>query len=239
MKNEHLETGKHARGRLLALWVVVLSLSVGLGCAGRARGQGAADVRAFVHQTFIHGVPYAQASRFSSTDATVLLEMLANDQERAFWPNIVVTLCVIGDERAVDPLISFFSRDVPGALSPSEYNAKTGALMSLGYIVNKNGNLKALNYLIDSLNPDTWTARKLTWVSPYQAGEAERNRQLTAMAIAGLALSGHPLARTALLSLQSLTGVAAPDPALVEEALRANAVIASEGLAAYYRKAGL
>jgi len=198
------------------------------------RAQGT-DVRAFVRQTFIHGVPYEQASRFTSTDATILLEMLGNVQERASWPNVVVTLGVIGDERGVDPLIAFFSREVSGTLSSSEYSARTGVLISLGYLVNRSKNLKALTYLIDSLTPETWATRKLSWVSPYHATEAERNQQLTAMAVMGLALSGHPLAREALLLFQSRVG--AQDRALVEEALRAHEVIAREGLAAYYKAA--
>lgn len=216
--------------------ILLLSLSACLSCVRGIRAQGT-DVRAFVRQTFIHGVPYEQASRFTSADATVLLEMLGNAQERASWPNIVVTLGIIGDERAVDPLISFFSREVSGTLSSSEYMAKTSALMSLGYLVNKSNNLKALTYLIDSLTPETWVTRKLSWVSPYHATEAERNPQLTAMAVMGLALSGRPLAREALLGLQARIGAGAPGRALVEEALRAHEVIAREGLAVYYKAA--
>lgn len=207
-----------------------------LACARGVRAQGT-DVRAFVHQTFIHGVPYEQASRFTSSDATVLLGMLGDPQERASWPNIVVTLGIIGDERAVDPLISFFSREVSGTLSSSEYTAKTSALMSLGYLINRSRNLKALTYLIDSLTPETWAARKLNWASPYHPAEADRNQQLTAMAVVGLALSGHPTARGALVALQTRIGAGAPDRALVEEALRAHEIIARDGLAAYYKAA--
>ncbi|OGG46038.1 MAG: hypothetical protein A3F84_01840 [Candidatus Handelsmanbacteria bacterium RIFCSPLOWO2_12_FULL_64_10] len=214
----------------------ILSLSACLSCARGIRAQGT-DVRAFVRQTFIHGVPYEQASRFTSADATVLLEMLGNAQERAFWPNVVVTLGVIGDERGVDPLIAFFNREVSGTLSSSEYSAKTSVLMSLGYLVNRSKNLKALTYLVDSLNPETWATRRLNWVSPYHPTEAERNQQLTAMAVMGLALSGHPIAREALVALQARLGAGAPERALVEEALRAHEVIAREGLAAYYKAA--
>lgn len=222
--------------RFLSLGILLSISLAGLSCARGVRAQGT-DVRAFVRQTFIHGVPYEQASRFTSADATVLLEMLGNAQERASWPNVVVVLGVIGDERGVDPLIAFFSREVSGTLSSSEYSAKTGVLMSLGYLVNRSKNLKALTYLIDSLTPETWAARRMSWVSPYHATEAERNQQLTAMAVMGLALSGHPLAREALLALQVRIGAGAPDRALVEEALRAHEVIAREGLVAYYKAA--
>lgn len=137
----------------------------------------------------------------------------------------------------MDPLISFVNRAVSGTLSASEYVAKTSALMSLGYLVNRSNNLQALTYLIDSLTPETWVTRKLSWASPYHATEADRNQQLTAMAVMGLALSGHPLARTALLSAQVRIGAGTPDRALVEEALRAHEIIARDGLTAYYRAA--
>jgi hypothetical protein len=212
-------------------------LLVGLMGARGVLAQGTADVRAFVRQTFVHGVPYEQASRFTAPDATILLGMLGDDRERAFWPNIAVTLSIIGDERAVDPLIAFVSREVSGTLSASEYAAKTGALMSLGYLVNRSNNLKALTYLIDSLTPGVWGTRKLIWVSPYHATEAARDQQLTAMAVMGLALSGHPLARTALLTAQVRVGDGTPDRALVEEALRAHEIIARDGLAVCYKAA--
>lgn len=194
------------------------------------------DVKEFVRQTFIHGVPYEEASQYSSVVVPVLLAMLQDPREDAHGPNIVATLGIIGDERAVQPLISFLEKEVEGPLSYSRYAAKTSVLMSLGYLINKSGNQQALNYLQGSLNPETWGGRRLNWRSPFHPTTAARDQQLIAVAIMGLALSGHPSARESLLEFRRGLGAKPEFEALVAEAIRANEQIAREGLAAYYRK---
>ena len=200
------------------------------------------NIRDFVRQTFIHGVPYEEASKYDSGMVPVLLEMLNDPAEEEHWANVAVTLCIIGDERTVDPLIAFIGKDVPGTLSHSHYVAKTSAIMAMGYLINKTGDEKALAYLQDSLKPEMWEERKTTWASPYQASTTDRNLQLSKMAILGLALSGHPAAAEALRSLQKPATTEAGKrfqaqvSDVVSEALRSHEMISKEGLAGYYRK---
>jgi hypothetical protein len=125
----------------------------------QSRASSLMDIRDFVRQVFIHGVPYEEATKYDSSVVPTLLDMLNDPAEEAYWPNIVVVLGMIGDERAVDPLISFIEADDQGDLSREHYAAKTSALMALGYLIDKSGNQKALDYLIDSLAPDTWVAQ--------------------------------------------------------------------------------
>ena len=211
----------------------------------QARAAQEMDTKDFVRQVFIEGVPYEEASKYGSDAVLTLLEMLEDTTEEAHWSNIVVTLCIIGDEQAVDPILAFISKDVQGDLSHSHYTAKTSAIMALGYLVNKSGSRKALDYLKDCLDPNVWAQRELDWTSPYQASVDDRNAQLSTMAILGLALSGNSEAAEALSSLQA---PAATESArqfqtqvgnVVSDALSAHQMIAKEGLIEYYRKTKL
>jgi HEAT repeat protein len=169
--------------------------------------------------------------------------MLADSNEEEYWPNIVITLGMLGDERAIDPLIKFLEQAVPGKqLSRSHYIAKTGVLMALGYLINKSGSQKALTYLRESLNPNAWSQRALSWSSPFNQDVEARDLQLTKMAILGLALSAHPAAAEALRSLQKppqneaerkLQARLSPT---VAEALQEHRTIGTEGLVNYDRR---
>lgn len=199
------------------------------------------DIRDFVRQTFIHGVSYEEASKYGSDAVPTLLEMLEDTAEEAHWSNIVVTLCIIGDETAVDPILAFIAKD-QGELSHSHYKAKTSAIMALGYLINKSGNKKALDYLRACLNPDVWADRKISWTSPYQASVDARNVQLSTLAIWGLVLSGNSEAAEALRTLQqpatteSAKQFQAHVSNVVSEALNDLDMIAKDGLTEYYRK---
>jgi hypothetical protein len=199
------------------------------------------DVRDFVRQVFIHGVPYEEASKYDPSVVPTLLDMLNDPAEQAHWANIVAVLGMIGDERAVDPLIAFIEADFEGGLSRDQYAAKTSALMALGYLINKTGNQKALDYLKDSLAPETWAARDIAGIPPFQASTTERNWDFGKHAILGLALSGHPQAALALRSLQQPAATEtrrafqAQVSDLVSEALKEHQRITRQGLMDYYR----
>ncbi|HWM93103.1 MAG TPA: hypothetical protein VN493_20235 [Thermoanaerobaculia bacterium] len=188
------------------------------------------DIRTFVSRLYIHGVPYEEASRFDAeTTVPVLLAMLADPEEEQLWPNIVVTLGMIGDERAVEPLIEFLQQEVEGTLSHNHYIAKSSVVMSLGYVINRTGSRRALDFLVESADPETWSHRSLFWASPYHGTDAERDRQLATMSILGLGLSGHPEAAEVLRTL--------PGPAdVIDTALEAHRHIERMGLGAYYRE---
>ena len=179
--------------------------------------------------------------RYGGNVVPTLLEMLADPQEQRAWPNIVVVLGMLGDQRAVTPLISLIEQNPGRELDYYKFEAKKNAIFGLGYLVNKNDNQKALSYLGDGLNPSVWQ-RRITWTSPEHETAAERNRELSRVAIIALGLSGNPSAEKALRELltpaqtaterefrEGMSGVAS-------EALKANRRIARDGLAKYYRK---
>jgi hypothetical protein len=193
-------------------------------------GSNQLDVRAFVRQVFIHGIRYQEASRYDASAVTPLLAMLLDPAETDFWANIVVLLGMIGDERAVEPLISFIQAPGPAVLSAAQYRAKTSALMALGYLVNKTGNQRALAYLQESARPEVWAQRGVGGIARFQTSTNERNVDFSEHAVLGLALSGRPEAAQTLRSLQ--------EPMLsevVSEALKEHEKISSQGLANYDR----
>ena len=201
------------------------------------------DINSFVRAIYMEGVPYSEATLFDPADAVpALLDMLADPNEEQHWPNVVITLGMLGDARAVEPLIQFLEEDSGKRLSRPHYIAKTGVVMALGYLINKKENQQALAYLKDSVKPGVWAKRKTNWVSPYHANADDRNSQLSKMAIIGLALSGHPSARDTLQALKTPATSRADRrfqtqvSDVLSEAINAHETIRREGLISYDAK---
>ncbi len=200
------------------------------------------DIREFVQTRYFEGLSYEDASKFDSSVVPVLLEMLNDSAESTNWTNIVGVLGIIGDDRAIEPLIAFFTRGANEEVSDDEYQAKSSVPIALGYLYYKSHNETALSYLIDSLDPEMWEKRDLTWISPYDAAPIERNVQLAITSIMGLGLTGAP---SAAVSLNVLLEPAESEADkqfrtrvsdVVKEALEANEIIANEGMLEYYRR---
>jgi hypothetical protein len=202
----------------------------------------ATDIRTFVRQLFIHGIPYKEVMRYDDSAVSTLLYMLADPQEKQFWSNIVFVLGMLGNERAVAPLISFIERNPTEKLDYSEYDAKVNAVFALGYLINKNANRDAMAYLEEGLDPSTWSNRGITWSAPDEATELQRNRELSRAAIIALGLSGNRAGEQALRELARPAPTAAASAfreemsRVISEALKANERIAKEGLARYYQE---
>ncbi len=198
------------------------------------QGDELAPVESFVRQIYIHGLPYEDASRYDASVVPTLLKMLQDLEEEPYWSNVVQMLGIVGDEEVVDTIRAFIREDAGAAnLTTAQYAAKSsGALTALGYLVHA-GSERALEYLIEGLDPETWQKR-VEWTSPYQAASDDRNRQLTQLCVIALALSGHPRAGEALRSLKS-EGARPEISALLEEAVATHELIRQEGLKNYYK----
>jgi hypothetical protein len=181
--------------------------------------------------------------RYGSQAVPTLLDMLADPKEGEAWKNIVIVLGMLGDEQAVAPLTSLIEQGAEGEITFSQYEAKKAALLGLGYLINKAGNQRALDYLRGGLTPSVWPQRGITWTSPDHQTATERNRELSRLAIIGLGLSGNPTAEDALRKLLAPPATATETAFReqmsggISEALKANQRIADEGLAKYYRTA--
>ena len=191
------------------------------------------DVLDFVRATYIEGTPYDVANAYTTEAVPTLLEMLRSEDEKQYWANIAVTLSIIGDERAVNPLIDFVQGNLVDGNPPDWlYHARANAVTALGYLVNKSDDEKALSYLLEWVDPESW--RDVPWLSDAE----ERRADLSTMAILGLALSGRDEAAVKLDSMlesesmhfrPGLTG-------LLEEAREALTTVSEVGLSEYYRR---
>jgi hypothetical protein len=224
-----------------AFWSTMPMVSGTLPWDQPASADAAGDIASFVRGRYVHGVPFAEVKRYAAAPATaVLLRMLDTPAEEEAWPNIVVTLGMLGDATAVHPLIAFLERGVGRRLSHSHYIAKSLVPMALGLNANQSGSQEALAYLTASLASDVWTERSLRWSSPFHATAAARNLDLSKKAIIGLALSGNPDAGGALRALRGAVPLRhrrlqATARAVLPDAIRAHGEILRGGLASYYR----
>jgi hypothetical protein len=201
----------------------------------------ALEVEAFVRQTYIHGVPYNAARRFDARVVPVLWRMLADPAEEPHWPNIAVTLAIVGDERVTKRLIEYVRDDYDRALSPAHYAAKTAALMALGYHAHNTEDPYCLDYLARCSDPAYWHALDLQWRAPFPQSPDERNNQLATLAVLGLALSGSPDAEKRLEALRQLCRTPEGERLrtavgdVLDEAIKACRTIQQDGLGEYCR----
>lgn len=147
----------------------------------------------FVRQLFIHGVPYVETSKYDASNIDTLLDMLNYPNEESYTQgNVGVMLGIIGDDRAVIPMIKFIEKEFIGDVAADTYRSKTATLAAMGYLVNRTNNEEALNYLIESIDPEIWAKRLPAGKASFQASQTQRNRDLSKFAIFGLAFSGKP-----------------------------------------------
>ncbi|MCB2264298.1 MAG: hypothetical protein LGR52_15365 [Candidatus Thiosymbion ectosymbiont of Robbea hypermnestra] len=192
-----------------------------------SQSQRLKDIGNFVQEIYTEGIPFEQASRYSGSVVPRLLRMLKSPGKQDSWPNIVTTLGMIGDKRAVGPIIEFIEKGA-GTWNRSRKQAQKSAIVSLGYLINLSGDQDALDYLI---------RRAFLWLSPPRGSGSDKN--LGKYAIQGLALSGNRKAAKALESLQNRLRSKDPLHTDLEEALRTNREIAKKGLVKYHRESQL
>ena len=202
------------------------------------------DVREFVSQHWIQGIPYEAASQYTEEDAKRLLEWLVNEPEKheEFLPEIVTTLGFIGSEIAVKPLIDFVQS---ARASRSVFNAKNAVLIHLGDLINKSGSQAALDF-VTRVATDSETAKTLAVPrSAIAAAEAAvagvdapgldaLAAELAVSAAFGLALAGKPEAEQTLTSLANDANAFASVKAAATEAAALSRTMRAQGQAAYY-----
>lgn len=205
------------------------------------------QVKEFVHNIYIEGVPYDEASQLAADVALPVLKQVLDDPgEDEYWANAAITIGMIGNDQGVNLLTEFVNRqEAKSKLTRAQTVAKTSAVIALGYIVNKTGNREALDFLIKGVDPATWKNRNLMWTGEFHADNSERDKQLATMAVLGLGVSGNADAAKTLRSLKAapktaqMRALKKAMPGLgsvADEALKANSAISSRGLKNYYLK---
>lgn len=207
------------------------------------------EVTEFVRRIFPEGIDRQAVTRtYTPGEVRTLLDMLDDPAEEPYWGNIVVALANTGDVSVFEPLRAFVERGV-STLSPTRYQAKKAALVSIGYIANRNNYQPAKDYLMrGSENAGTYWA-KLRWNNPSISRAANRNVQLGAVSAIGLGLTGRADTERFLADLQSRAATlraetTGADPeylasyrSAIETAVQTSrAIRAAGGLAPYFER---
>lgn len=226
--------------------IVAESTAVALTAGHDADGfQVPKDVREFVRQHFFDGVPFEAAATYKPADADILLKMLADPREdEEFLPEIVTTLCFIGSEKAVEPLINFVKG--PKA-TEAAFKAKNAALIHLGDLIHKTGNKQALEFLSSVASKPaearTLAASRVPVAAAAAATEGvaaptadEMASELAISATWGLALAGKPEAEAAIKALEASPDALPAAKQMTEEAMKTCKAVQSMGQQNYYKE---
>jgi hypothetical protein len=162
------------------------------------------NVEKFVRVQYRHGLPYQEAAKFGKSDVPTLLRMLSDKNDRPYWSNIVLTLGIIGDESATDPLIEFLEKRFQGEVDLDTFNALLTVPAALGHSAYR-GNTKALGYLLMNYTVDKFAYKRIAWQFQKYKGET-LSILLCKMIIRGLAVSGNQRARDLLVKMQTDQG---------------------------------
>ena len=217
------------------------------GCACGAGGlHKPADVRDFVTQYWVEGVPWELASQYGEQDARILLDWLVNEPEKheEFLTQIVATLGHIGSEIAVQPLIDFVQG--PGA-GRAVFNAKNTALLRLGDLANRSGSQVALDFLArvagemdvaralaaPQASLDAAMAAKAQGV--VAPGLETLAAELAVSATFGLALAGKAQSQRAVEALKADPNAFASVNQAAQEAAQIAATVRAKGREEYYK----
>jgi hypothetical protein len=217
------------------------------GCSCGAGGlQAPSDVREFVSQHWIEGVPWELASQYTEKDAKVLLDWLVNEPGRheEFLPQIVATLGYIGSEIAAQPLIDF----VQGArVGRQAFNAKNIALLRLGDLVNRSGSQLALDFLVKVAGNMAFARTLAAPQASAAAAEARTQAgvvaptadtlaaELAVSATFGLALAGTPQSQQIVEALKADPNAFATVNQAASEAAQIGATVRAKGRQEYYK----
>ena len=202
------------------------------------------SVADFVRQHYYHGISYEDCQQFNREDSKKLINMLAQPKaNQKYLSEIVTTLCFIGDDSAVEPIIAFVKSDLN---SDSEFNAKNAALIHLGDLICRTKNKAATDFLLQvatepaatnemvesRLSLATERARSIG-VSAPSADELKTELQVSALM--GMGLTGDPDLATVLVG-DSVRRVDESITDATMDALKINRKIQRLGQSEYYRQ---
>ncbi len=159
-------------------------------------GQGR-DIKDFVRNPPIasmhHGVNYGETTKLDSSVVPTLLEMLNDPKEEQWWDNVIEVLGIIGDERAVKPIIERLERQ---GTEPGRW-ACPGCSNAIVNIAGK-GSEKALTYLLATIEPETYRVKGTTFPHRNASGHKIEREDVLVGAIRAVGDSAQPRAVEAL-----------------------------------------
>jgi hypothetical protein len=237
------ESAAYLAGPLSVTGAVMPASACSCGAGGL---QAPKDVREFVSQHWIEGVPWELASQYTEKDARVLLDWLVNEpgKHEEFLPQIVATLGYIGSEIAAQPLIDFVQGPLVGRQS---FNAKNIALLRLGDLVNRSGSKLALDFLVKVAGNMAFARTLAAPQASAAAAEARTQAgvvaptadtlaaELAVSATFGLALAGTPQSQQTVEALKRDPNAFASVNQAASEAAQIGATVRAKGRQEYYK----
>src|SRR5262245_47398104 len=163
-------------------------------------GRRTRDVRAFVTQWNVHGIPYREARALGARAVPELVSMLGDPGLEAHWTKVVWVLGCIGDRSATGALIDFLGRQ-RGEISVDTFRATLAVLPALGHLA-RAGDAAAFEALTSFTRPEAGKAANLSFSYRRYTGEALRE-VLGRTAIQGLGIAGTPETLAVLESMNS------------------------------------
>lgn len=177
----------------------------------RARAQ-LGSIESFVSGVYPEGILYAEASRFTASDAAKIAPWLSDPSKQALWSNVATVIGMVGGPDSIDILRAFINRPAADRVSVEEYQGRVSAIIAMGYAIRKNGSPTGRQFLEEHLNPGAWGKG---WMAPYHQSVAERNVDLAAAAVIGLSRAGDATAIAKLQARLRSLGVASDNGSIV------------------------
>jgi len=174
------------------------------------------DLERLMMQTRVDGVDYRQAIEIAPRNTERLRGALQDARNAPHLGRVALLLSLTGDPQVERDLIDFIMMG-SGSLSEEAYDAKSDAILSLGYLANTTSGQAGLRFLLETATPEGWRERRLGWRSPYFSTGEEQSVALARLSLIGLALSGTDEAGKALRGLAANKEKLFPKGALSDE----------------------
>ena len=125
---------------------------------------GRLPVEEFVTRIRFEGLPLDDAAAYGDAAIEPLLKMLSDASLTLYHENVALTLGMIGNEAAVEPLIDYLgsgslkgaSAEVDADTAHAMYQGRVGAIMGLGYLARLSGSDAADDFLLRHSDPNAW-----------------------------------------------------------------------------------
>lgn len=160
-----------------------------------------AEIVAFVSNTYVHGVPEAEARALGRDAVPTLLELLKRPPTDDALPNVVQTLGYIGDARARQPLIEFLETS-KGEVNDATFDALLAVPLAIGHLAS-NGDQGSLIYLLSWTAPNALTSSNLQWTAGAYTGK-KLSLLIAKLAVNGLGVTGLDEAHEQLVALRAM-----------------------------------
>jgi hypothetical protein len=177
----------------------------------------------------MHGVPYQEGHDFGPAAIPTLRRLLADENHKAHWPTIVLTIGFIGSKESFGILRSFTWERFHGEIDGATLGAMMEIPSAMGAIPAVEKSPQVLSYLEKGSNPETWT--RLPWSQERYPSDALA-LLLSKRCISGLSWTGTPEAERILTNItQRPHDERLRSPAI--SAAKRNHDVAAVGLEAY------